>query len=74
MWSYNKPVHAGRYHVNRGDVVTDYTLEEVILTETEHGLMDADGVTVDNYNHLFKFRVWEPDMTSDRLNVIGNAE
>lgn len=74
MWTYKKPEHAGRYFVNLGDVVTSFSLEDIIFTESEHGLLDGDGVPVEEYSYGYKYMRWEPHLTPDQLNLIGNDD
>ena len=74
QWSYKKPTEAGRYFVNLGDVVTQYSLEDIIFTVADYGLVDDKGVEVSEYNSSYKFMPYSPDLTADRLNIIGNEE
>ena len=74
QWSYKKPTEAGRYFVNLGDVVTQYSLEDIVFTVADYGLIDDKGVEVSEYNSSYKFMPYNSDLTADRLNIIGNEE
>ena len=70
LWSYTKPTIPGWYFVNRGDVVTDDSLDCQLIKvrNYEDEMSDSEGVLVSNYCHTFKFL----KVYFERLNTIGN--
>lgn len=72
QWSYMKPTNPGWYFVNRGDVVTDDSIEcQLIKVRNDDSqLSDSEGVLISNYCHTFKFL----KVDAERLNTIGNNE
>jgi len=74
QWSYKKPTEAGRYFVNLGDVVTQYSLEDLTFTVADYGLVDDKGVLITEYNSSYKFMPHNAELSADKLNIIGNAD
>ena len=78
MWTYEKPRCPGMYYINRGDVVTEDTLENIRVFKKDGVLCgdvlrdgvlcDGDGMLISDYRSDIKFM----RIDFDWFNKVGN--
>jgi hypothetical protein len=68
MWTYDKPDWPGMYYINRGDVVTEDTLENIRVFKKDGVLCDGDGMLISDYRSDIKFM----RIDFDWFNKVGN--
>ena len=74
MWSYDKPEKTGKYFVNKGDVVTELSLEIIKVTfDCDYNLIDNEDFDISLYYKHFKFTEYDSSLSIDDLNKMGNG-